>query len=727
VRQDQPDATSGYLRVGGIEMNTRRIWESMTWARAFDRKTLGEHSAWRTALAALVVSAATVIASPAQTFTTLADFNSANGSIPSGTLIQASDGNFYGTTQDGGNDGVGTVFKMTPAGKLTTLYSFCAQSGCKDGEDPVAGLVQASDGNFYGTTNGGGANGNYGTVFKITPAGKLTTLYSFCAQSGCKDGENPLASLIQASDGNFYGTTNGGGANGGYNGTVFKITPAGTLTTLYSFCAQSGCKDGEDPVAGVVEGSDGNFYGTTVSGGNNSAGTVFKMTPAGMLTTLYSFCSQTGCTDGEFPYAGLVQASDGNFYGTTESGGNNGAGTVFEVTPAGLVTLYNFCYQQGCGDGGNPVTGLVVGNDGNFYGTTAIGGNADHGTVFELDTQGNGISIFYLYSFCSQTGCPDGENSRGLVQAMNGTLYGTTAGGGTSASGTVFSLALGLFNFPALGEQADYFRERKADFTVWRPSNGTWYTIDGSGKSISRPWGTNGDHPVIGDYDGDGKTDLAVWRPSNGTWYVILSKTNKMVSQPWGEKGDIPVPGDYDGDGKTDLAVWRPSTGTWFVIESGTGQVVEKPWGEKGDIPVPGDYDGDGKTDFAVWRPSTGTWFVIESSTGQVVEKSWGVSTDIPVPGDYDGDGRTDIAVWRPSNGTWYAIASSNGKVIEKQWGSKGDVPVPRDYDGARTTDFAVWRPSNGTWYVLATSTGKTITRPWGVSTDVTINKPVGQ
>jgi uncharacterized repeat protein (TIGR03803 family) len=195
--------------------------------------------------------------------------------------------------------------------------------------------VQATNGNFYGTTFAGGANG-YGTVFKITPSGTLTTLYSFCSQRGCPDGSYPGAALVQAPNGDFYGTTNGGGnSNSSCNvgcGTVFKITPGGTLTTLYSFCSQSGCTDGSAPVAGLVQATDGNFYGTTYSGRSYGYGTIFKITPSGTLTTLYSFCSQSGCRDGEFAEAALIQATNGNFYGTTLAGGTLDSGTIFSLS-----------------------------------------------------------------------------------------------------------------------------------------------------------------------------------------------------------------------------------------------------------------------------------------------------------------------------------------------------------------------------------------------------------
>src|ERR1019366_8343259 len=261
-----------------------------------------------------------------------------------------------------------------PAQTLTTLYTFCSQSGCTDGANPYAELVQATNGDLYGTTQGGGTNLGYGTVFKITPGGTLTTLYSFCSQSGCTDGAVPDAGLVQAANGNFYGTTYYGGTN--KRGTVFKITPGGTLTTLYSFCSQTNCTDGADPTAGLVQGTNGGLYGTAQEGGANGYGTVFKITPTGTLTTLHRFNG----TDGATPYAGLVQAADGDFYGTTGGSGINNDGTVFRITPGGtLTTLYSFFT-----DGQYPYAGLVQDTNGDFYGTTLKGGANDGGTVFRL-------------------------------------------------------------------------------------------------------------------------------------------------------------------------------------------------------------------------------------------------------------------------------------------------------------------------------------------------------
>ena len=382
----------------------------------------------------------TRIASPAQTFSTLADFDYTDGASPRSSLAQGTDGNLYGTTIVGGANGLGTVFKITPTGTITTIYSFCSQTQpyCGDGYLPYGGLVQGRDGNFYGTTSEGGVNGlQYGTVFKVTPSGALTTLYSFCPQSGCPDGENPNAGVVQGSDGDFYGTTVSGGAYGSNAGTVFRMTPSGTLVWVYSFCANLPCADGRSPYAALVQASDGNFYGTTSAGGSNQlcdngCGTIFKITPSGTLTTVHNFCTLTSCADGYLPYAGLVQAADGNLYGAASNSGEGGAGTVFKITLSGnLTVVYTFCSLTGCSDGETPYAGPVQGIDGNFYGTTESGGNGGLGTVFKLTPSG---TLTRLHSFDGN----DGELPfAGLVQASDGNLYGTTSFGGSQGDGGV--------------------------------------------------------------------------------------------------------------------------------------------------------------------------------------------------------------------------------------------------------------------------------------------------
>jgi uncharacterized repeat protein (TIGR03803 family) len=260
--------------------------------------------------------------------------------------VQGSDGNFYGTTGGGGKLYGGTVFRISPSGIYTSLYSFVSFSN--DGVGPSAGLVQGSDGNFYGTTAAGGTstncNGGCGTVFRISPSGSETNLYSFVGYPS--DGANPYAGLVQGSDGNFYGTTLAGGGTTNFNsytgvygdGILFRISPSGTYTNLHSFVGSP--SDGNNPRAGLVQGSDGNFYGTTIGGGPTNSdpffgvygfGTVFRISPSGTYTSLYSFVGSP--SDGNNPDGGLVQGSDGNFYGTTQRGGTgNGWGTVFKLT-----------------------------------------------------------------------------------------------------------------------------------------------------------------------------------------------------------------------------------------------------------------------------------------------------------------------------------------------------------------------------------------------------------
>jgi uncharacterized repeat protein (TIGR03803 family) len=375
-------------------------------------------SLWKTIGFVCAFCAAAVIDSPAQTFTSLASLYG----WPYGSLVQGLDGNFYGTTTWWG----GTVFRITPAGSVTTL------SGVGDGFWPWAGLVLATDGNFYGTTSGGGPDGD-GIVFKITAGGKFTWLRSFHGS----DGANPVGPLIQATDGNFYGTTEYGGAFDA--GTVFKINPGGTLTSLQSFLSGG-------PKAGLVQATDGNFYGTTYYGGTSAGGQIFEMTAEGTLASLYNFCPKLPCTDGFAP-SGLVLATDGNFYGTTQYGGTNGSGTVFKMTPGGtLTTLHSF---DGT-DGAQPTAGLVQATDGNFYGTTYGGGTYNEGTVFKITPAGE---LTTLHSFDGT----DGDSpAAALVQGTNGTFYGTTVNGGASGIGTVFSLAVGLGPFvetlPTFGE-----------------------------------------------------------------------------------------------------------------------------------------------------------------------------------------------------------------------------------------------------------------------------------
>jgi uncharacterized repeat protein (TIGR03803 family) len=419
--------------------------------------TANQLSAWKTVRALFLFCATTVIASPAQVFTTLASFDGTDGDFPRfGSLVQGFDGSFYGTTWFGGTYGAGTVFKITPGGTLTAIYSFCAQTNCADGSRPTGGLLLNFDGNFYGTTSGGGAYGDNGTIFRITPGGKLTTLHSFNGIGG----STPTSALVQGFDGNLYGTTIGGGVTPYCSscGTFFRITAGGAFARLYNFCSQANCSDGLGPWGGLVAAPDGKLYGTANAGGANAqscpgasdpCGTVFSITLHGKLTTLHNFDG----TDGANPKGTLVEGTHGNFYGTTYAGGANtcqliGCGTAFKITLGGTLTvLHNFTESS---DGAGPVGALIQGSDGNFYGTTSYGTSSNGGTVFKITSAGSLTTLVTLVP-------PSGNQPNGgLVEGTDGNLYGTTTVGGASNQGTVFSLGVGFSPFveavPASGK-----------------------------------------------------------------------------------------------------------------------------------------------------------------------------------------------------------------------------------------------------------------------------------
>jgi uncharacterized repeat protein (TIGR03803 family) len=367
----------------------------------------------------------------------LHDFDGTDGEILYGGLVLSSDGELYGTTVYGGVDNRGTVFSITPNGNLTTLHAFDGT----DGSYPYGPLVQGTDGKLYGTTSEGGSGScNFfgcGTVFSITTGGVLTILHNFQGA----DGSDPFGGLIQGTDGKFYGTTYSGGPSGS-DGTVFSITAGGTLTTLYDFCSQSNCTDGRGPYAGLIQGSDGKLYGTTVEGGTgpfpgtgSDCGTLFSITTGGVLTTLYNFHG----ADGNRPYGALIQGTDGMFYGTTKQGGDDrNGGTIFSIASTGaLTTLHRFLVV----DGENPYGGLIQDTNGTFYGTTAAGGANLAGTVFSLSV-GLGPFVETLPAF-GKVGTP--------VHILGTDLTGTTSVtfNGMAATFTVVSKTSIFTNVPA--------------------------------------------------------------------------------------------------------------------------------------------------------------------------------------------------------------------------------------------------------------------------------------
>ena len=392
------------------------------------------HSAWKmmAALAALLTAVA-IQSAHAQTFRLLYSFTGgSDGGYPLGGLLFDKEGNLYGTTGGGGAQGYctggygcGTVFKLTPSGAETVVYSF---TGSPDGNGPWAGLVFGNGGDLYGTTYEGGTSGNCdggcGTVFRVTPAGKEKVLHSFTDNP---NGAGPRAGLVVGGKGNMYGTTTGGGDYPS-GGTVFKVTSSGEYKVLHRFV------DGHaGSYAGLTLDDRDNLYGT-FAGAGDDYGTVFRETTSGEEKVLYRFQGPLH-KDGYLPMAGLSLDARGNLYGTTVYGGPGGYGTVFKLTPSGKESvLYSFTNNA---DGGNPQAGLVRDAHGNLYGTTVWGGTYGCGTVFKVTPSGKET---VLYSFAD-----DGDGASpmaGLIFDDKGNLYGTTAGGcvdGDSA-GTVFEI-----------------------------------------------------------------------------------------------------------------------------------------------------------------------------------------------------------------------------------------------------------------------------------------------
>jgi len=387
-------------------------------------------NSWRT-LTALMLTAiviagiAATTAAQAQTYTDLFDFDSTHGwySRNPELLAQGPDGLLYGTTSGGGLHQSGTAFSTTPDGDLTVLYNFDGIHGA----GPYCGFTLGIDNYFYGAT-GGGTYG-YGTIFKITRGGKLTTLYNLTAT----DGAIPNAPPIQAADGNFYGLT----AEGGVDGKAYKITPSGEFTVLGTIPGVS--------VAPLMQASDGNFYAGTYVGdpklGCATSGCVFKLTPQGVISVIYNFDG----THGAGVYPPLVQGNDGYLYGNTISGGKYGQGVIFRLTAGGLTVLHDFGDTPG--DGAQPVAGMILAVNGNFYGVTTAGGTVGAGIIFQISPSG---AYSILYNFDGTNGANPWPTP---VQHTNGKIYGITYDGGNFGGGVLYSFDYGLAPFIKLVSQ----------------------------------------------------------------------------------------------------------------------------------------------------------------------------------------------------------------------------------------------------------------------------------
>jgi uncharacterized repeat protein (TIGR03803 family) len=366
--------------------------------------------------ASLVIMPFALASAATVDFSVLHNFDDTDGGFPMASLIMGSDGNLYGSSL-GVDYNDGTIFKITPQGAFTVLHTF----GGADGSFPESALVEDADGNFYGTTvfGGGAGSGGAGSVFVITPAGTLTTLHGF----SYSDGYEPNG-IILGPEGAFYGTTQQGGADNA--GVIFRITRGGKFTLLHSFSGS----DGAGSQSALTLGKDGNFYGVTYYGGTENYGTIFRMTPKGVLTSLYSFTGEYG----SYPTGALVEDADGNFYGTTNfATGAKEGGTVYKFNPTSgeISALYEFFGGAG---GEYPLSGVILGPGGTLYGTTLAGGAAGAGVAFALSPSG---TLQVLHSF---TEGADGGSPAGGLLRVGTSFYGTTSAGGATFYGTIYSL-----------------------------------------------------------------------------------------------------------------------------------------------------------------------------------------------------------------------------------------------------------------------------------------------
>jgi uncharacterized repeat protein (TIGR03803 family) len=490
---------------------------------------------------------------PAGVLTTLYKFSpktaqgiNADGYQPIG-LTQAADGNFYGVTKLGGKNGNGTIFQLTPGGTFTTIYTFSASTDSEnsDGFFPTASLVQGTSGDLYGTAQGGGAN-THGTIFRVTYTGNFTTLYTF---AGAADGSTPSTALVQGSDGNFYGTNLGG--------KIFRVTPAGVLTPLHAVNIFEGS------FSSLVQGSDGNFYGT-ITKDSTGNGTVFKVTPAGAYTDLHDFASLSADgtnVGGADPMAALLLGSDGNFYGSTYDGGSFGVGTIFKMTSAGTLTdLHDFSTANAAG--AEPRSSLLLGASGILYGTAPFGGANGQGTAFQI-TPGGVLGALTSFSSDNAGGyAPEAP----LIHGPGGNFYGSTYSGGANGLGTIFQLTPGGALTTLASFSAEYGAGSAYPLTLGRDGNvygTTEYSVfkvtpSGTLSDLYEFSGANGDVPnsglfLAGDGNFYGTTYVAIYQITPAGARTTLY-TFPSASEPTGgviQATDGNFYGVTSGDGTT--------------------------------------------------------------------------------------------------------------------------------------------------------------------------------
>lgn len=695
--------------------NTGDNMEQMNKGKVVRPRTLHMTRIATTLLGALGCAAVSLTAGATTTTspTLLAALPGGTGlSTPVGHLLQGSDGNLYGAAMHRNSTNSGGVFSVSMTGAYTDLYDIDPAAQ----QQPFGGLFQAGNGELYGTlvtTSSGTAPG--GVVFSLTTGGQYDNVHTFASAtwSGLtqynSDGASPETSLVQGPDGTLYGVTYSGGESG--TGTLYSISSAGSFSLLYTF-SPTGALTGTHPNGSLVFGSDGNLYGTTMGGGDNGTGTIYRVTPGGGIAQIFSFPSGgTGsCSAAEFAAADgtLTAGANGKLYGVLCSAGTNAAGLIYSFDPS--TTTFTALHDFGAGSQGN-ITGwgpngpLVLGADGNLYGSTGAGGTFDNGAIFELTPDGSSYKV--LYSFNSAN--PLGYFPRSLVLGSDNNLYGTTTLTGSGNNGAVF-------RFPYMAPN---------DVVMTSASTGALdlRLINQAGAQQVLQTVAKGYYPVaVADFNGDGFQDI-LWTSANNDLYLWLGGKN-------GSNGFTPVymgkypagwsvigAGDIDGDGNTDLYWINTSThqfGYWLM----DGTTIKSTYATSytpGYYPIAeGDFNGDGKLD-VLWSSANNDLYMWTSNGTSGSSRftvayggSYPVGWKLAGVGDLDGDGKSDL-VWMKADGSQWGYWLMNGVqrksivAVSNAGAESTTIVAVDDYNHDGLADL-VW--SNGSNLILSTNAG---------------------
>ena len=655
--------------------------------------------------------------------------------FPAGVAVDAA-----GTTvhvADSSNYRIRSIDVATRA--VTTLAGSSSQPGATDG---VGSAARFSDPNGIAVDAAGTtayvADFSNHTIRRIDVATQaVTTLAGLPGQGGSADGVGSAARFLFPADVavDAAGTTVFAADTSNY--TIRRIDVATqTVTTIAGLAGNLGSADGAGSAARFSQprGVAVNAAGTTVYVADSLNHTIRRIDVATRaVTTLAGLAGNPGSVDGvgsaarfNGPERVVVDAAGTTVYVTDRY---NHTIRRIDVATRTVTTVAGLAGNSGSVDGVGSLarfsqpTGVAV----DAAGTTLYAADTSNYTIRRID-----VATGTVTTVAGLAGTPGTEDGVG-----RGARLAYPLGVAVNAVGRrlfiVDQVGLAIREaVPVGGEAGDYDRDGWSDVAVYRPSSGTWFSLDSSTDNQTyrfHGWGVQAqaDTPAPGDYDGDGVIDPTVYRPASGTWFILTSSSNytDWAWFGWGNASDTPMQGDYDGDGKTDAAVYRPSTGEWFVRPSSGATQWSVVFGQAGDVPIAGDFDGDGRRDIAVYRPSSGTWFILKSSSNFTAwtYRGWGVQAqgDVPAPGDYDGDGKTDPCVFRPASGTWFILESHAAYTTWAWfgWGTATDTLVPADYDGDGKTDAAVYRPSTGEWFVRPSSGATQWSVVFGQAADV--------